>query len=158
MERRGHERTLNEASKFTAQLIKRTQEKDLCKSGRMLIPRVPTHLMVGCCVRWIGDPYELPAVKATALKILRQETCGKTPGAWIISLIFQEVCRHTWPGQLKPTPSRKVCPENPACKQRQSKHPLVDKNSCRRGNVSIVCACMLDFRVAQTGLHDQAFS
>ena len=102
--------TLNEASKFTRLLMKRTQQKDLCKvpacAARNWLLQiwkdVPStrpnrDLLVGCCVRWIADPYELAERKAPLLEILREETRGKRPAdveAWIISLIFQEVCRH----------------------------------------------------------------
>ena len=100
--------TLNEASKFTALLLHQAQQTDLrhvpaCSARAWLLQiwkdvtsaRPNRDLLVGCCVRWIADPYELPAVKATALEILRQETCGKRAAdveVWIISLIFQEVC------------------------------------------------------------------
>ena len=98
---------LNEASKFTTLLRKQAQQKDLRKvpasSARAWLlqiwkdvtsARPNRDLLVGCCVRWIAEPHELSAVKATALEILKQEACGKRAldvEVWIISLIFQEV-------------------------------------------------------------------
>ena len=98
---------LNEASKFTTLLRKQAQQKDLRKvpasSARAWLlqiwkdvtsARPNRDLLVGCCVRWIAEPHELSAVKATALEILKQEACGKRAPdveVWIISLIFQEV-------------------------------------------------------------------
>ena len=98
---------LNEASQFTTLLRKQAQQKDLRKvpasSARAWLlqiwkdvtsARPNRDLLVGCCVRWIAEPHELSAVKATALEILKQEACGKRAPdveVWIISLIFQEV-------------------------------------------------------------------
>ena len=101
---------VNEASKFTRLLMKRTQQKDLCKvpacaARNWLVQiwkdvtstRPNRDLLVRCCVRWIADPYELAERKSPLLEILGEETRGKRAAdveAWIISLIFQEVCRH----------------------------------------------------------------
>jgi len=103
--------TVNEASKFTRLLMKRTQQKDLCKvpacaARNWLVQiwkdvtstRPNRDLLVRCCVRWIADPYELAKRKAPLLEILGEEARGKRAAdveAWIISLIFQEVCRRS---------------------------------------------------------------
>ena len=100
--------TVNEASKFALILMQRTQQKELCKvpacAARNWLVQiwkdVPStrpnrDLLVRCCVQWIADPYEQTARKSPLLEILREETRGKRAAdveAWIISLIFQEVC------------------------------------------------------------------
>ena len=100
--------TVNEASKFALILMQRTQQKELCKvpacAARNWLVQiwkdVPStrpnrDLLVRCCVQWIADPDELAERKSPLLEILREETRGKRVAdveAWIISLIFQEVC------------------------------------------------------------------
>ena len=117
--------TLNEVCKFVGLILQRTQQADLrkvppCAARNQLVQiwkdvpstRPNRDLLVGCCVRWIADPYELTARKTPLLEILREETRGKRPAdveAWIISLIFQEVCRY--PMQYSPDLQQLLCLE-----------------------------------------------
>ena len=95
--------TLNEVCKFVGLILQRKVPP--CAARNQLVQiwkdvpstRPNRDLLVGCCVRWIADPYELTARKTPLLEILREETRGERPAdveTWIISLIFQEVyCR-----------------------------------------------------------------
>ena len=98
-----------EAWKFARLLMKRTDKKDLakvpcCPARAWLVQiwkdvpsaRPKRDLLVSCCVRWVADPYEAAQSKTPCLELLQEEASKRSAvdaETWILSLIFQEVCR-----------------------------------------------------------------
>ena len=103
-------KTRSETAVFEGLLMRQTSQWNLqnvpaCSARAWLVKiwkdvpssRPNSDFLVRCIVRWLGEPSEIPAVKATCLDILREEAGHKQTAdleAWTLSLIFQEVCRN----------------------------------------------------------------